>query len=54
MKFGHDTVMGVLLLASGGLTIAYVRAVSRTLQILVLIGAAVTIIIGVLLFFALA
>jgi hypothetical protein len=54
VEFGHDTVMGVLLVASGGLTIAYVRAASRTLRILVLIGTAVTVIIGVLLFFGLA
>ena len=54
MKFGHDTVMGVLLAASGVLTIAYVRAASRTLRVLVLIGAAVTIVIGLLLFFGLA
>jgi hypothetical protein len=53
MKFGHDTVMGILLAASGVLTIAYVRAASRTLRILALIGAAVTIVIGVLLFFGL-
>jgi hypothetical protein len=54
VKFGHDTVMGVLLVASGGLTIAYVRAASRTLRILVLIGTAVTVVIGLLLFFGLA
>jgi hypothetical protein len=61
MKFGHDTVMGIFLVASGGLTIAYVRAasahtktVSRTLRILTLIGAAAAIIIGLLLFFGLA
>jgi hypothetical protein len=46
--------MGVLLVASGGLTVAYVRAASRTLRILVLIGAAVTLVIGLLLFFGLA
>jgi hypothetical protein len=46
--------MGVLLVASGGLTIAYVRSASRTLRILVLIGTAVTVIIGLLLFFGLA
>jgi hypothetical protein len=53
--------MGVLLVASGGLTIAYVRAASayakaasRTLRILTLIGAAVSIVIGLLLFFGLA
>jgi hypothetical protein len=60
VKFGHDTVMGVLLVASGGLTIAYIRAASsyakatRTLRILTLIGAAVSIVIGLLLFFGLA
>ena len=61
MKFGHDTVMGVLLVASGALTIAYVRAASayakaasRNLRILALIGAAVSIVIGLLLFFGLA
>jgi hypothetical protein len=61
VKFGHDTVMGVLLVASGGLTIAYVRAASahaksasRNLRILALIGAVVSIVIGLLLFFGLA
>jgi hypothetical protein len=53
VKFGHDTVMGILLVASGALTIAYVRAASRNLRILALIGAAVTIVIGLLLFFGL-
>jgi membrane associated rhomboid family serine protease len=53
VKFGHDTVMGILLAVSGLLTIAYVRAPSRTLRILVLIGAVVTIVIGALLFFGL-
>jgi hypothetical protein len=53
--------MGVVLVASGGLTIAYVRAasayaksVSRALRIWVLVGAAAAIIIGLLLFFGLA
>jgi hypothetical protein len=61
VKFGHDTVMGVLLVASGGLTIGYVRAASayakatsRNLRILALIGAVVSIVIGLLLFFGLA
>jgi hypothetical protein len=54
MKFGHDTVMGVVLVISGGLTFAYTRVPSRTLRILTLIGAAATIIIGLLLFFGLA
>jgi len=46
--------MGILLVASGGLTIAYVRAASRNLRILALIGAVVSIVIGLLLFFGLA
>jgi hypothetical protein len=53
--------MGILLVASGALTIAYVRAASayvraasRTLRISALIGAAVAIVIGLLLFFGLA
>jgi hypothetical protein len=54
MEIGHDTLMGALLVASGGLTVAYVRAASRNLRILVLVGAAITIIIGLLLFFGLA
>jgi hypothetical protein len=54
MEFGHDTVIGVLLVASGGFTIAYVRAASRNLRILALIGAAVSIVIGLLLIFGLA
>jgi hypothetical protein len=54
-------VMGVLLVVSGGLTIAYVRAasahtkaVSRALRIFTLLGAVVSIVIGLLLFFGLA
>jgi hypothetical protein len=56
MKFGHDTVMGVVLVISGGLTFAYTRAKapSRMLLILTIIGAATAIIIGLLLFFRLA
>jgi hypothetical protein len=54
MKFGHDTLMGAALVISAGLTVAYTRAASRTLLILTLIGAAVTLVIGVLLFFRLA
>ena len=61
MKFGHDTVMGIILVLSGGLTIAYVRdasthtkAVSRALLIFTLIGAVAAIVIGLLLFFGLA
>lgn len=61
MKFGHDTVMGVILVLAGGLTIGYVRAAfayakaaSRTLRILTLIGAVASIVIGLLLFFGLA
>jgi hypothetical protein len=51
---GHDTLMGAALMASGGLTIAYTRAASNTLKILALIGAAVSLVIGFLLFFHLA
>ena len=51
---GHDTLMGAVLLASGGLMIAYTRAASNTLKILVLVGAAATLLIGFLLFFHLA
>jgi ABC-type enterochelin transport system permease subunit len=54
MKFGHDTLMGAARVISGGLTVAYTRAVSKILLILTLIGAAVTLVIGVLLFFGLA
>ena len=54
MKFGHDTLMGAALVISGGLTVAYTRVASRILLILTLIGATVTLVIGVLLFFGLA
>lgn len=61
MEFGHDTVMGVILVAAGVLTIAYVRATSRyvktasrKLRISALIGAVASIVIGLLLFFGLA
>ena len=54
MKFGHDTLMGAALVISGGLTVAYTRAASKILLILTRIGAAVTLVIGVLLFFGLA
>ena len=50
----HDTFMGSVLVISGGLTFAYTRAASKILLILTLIGAAATIVIGVLLFFHLA
>jgi hypothetical protein len=51
MKFGHDTLMGAALVISGGLAVAYTRGATRILLILTLIGAAVTLVIGVLLFF---
>jgi hypothetical protein len=54
VEFGHDTVMGAALVISGGLTFAYTRSASRPLLILVVIGAVVTIVIGLLLFFGLA
>ena len=50
----HDTLMGSVLVISGGLTFTYTRAASRILLILTLIGAAATFVIGVLLFFHLA
>jgi hypothetical protein len=50
----HDTLMGSLLIISAGLTFAYTRAALKILLIPTLIGAAATIIIGVLLFFHLA
>lgn len=50
----HDTLMGSVLVISSGLTVAYIRAGSRILLILTLIGAAATFVIGVLLFFHLA
>jgi hypothetical protein len=54
MKFGHDTVMGVVLVVAGVLTFASTRSPSKTVRILALLGAAATIIIGLLLFFGLA
>jgi hypothetical protein len=50
----HDTLMGSVLVISSGLTVAYIRAASRLLLRLTLIGAAATFVIGVLLFFHLA
>lgn len=50
----HDTLMGSVLVISGGLTFAYTRAALKTLLILTLIGVAATIFIGALLFFHLA
>jgi|HubBroStandDraft_4_1064222.scaffolds.fasta_scaffold734180_1 hypothetical protein len=50
----HDTLMGSVLVISGGLTFAYTRAASKILLILTLIGVAATILIGALLFFHLA
>jgi hypothetical protein len=46
--------MGAVLLVSGGLTIWYARAGSKNLRTWALIGAAATIIIGLLLLFGLA
>ena len=54
MKFGHDTLMGAALVISGGLAVVYTRGATRILLILTLIGAALTLVIGVLLFFGLA
>ena len=49
----HDTLMGSVLMISGGLTFAYTRAASKILLILTLIGVVSTIVIGVLLSFIL-
>jgi hypothetical protein len=46
--------MGAVLLASGALTIWYTRSGARNLRTWVIIAAAATIIIGLLLFFGLA
>jgi hypothetical protein len=54
VTLGHDTLMGAVLLASGGLTIWYTRAGARNLRMWAIIGAAATIIIGLLLLFGLA
>jgi hypothetical protein len=45
---------GILLVASGALTIWYATAASRVGRTLALLGAAVTIVIDLLLFFGLA
>jgi hypothetical protein len=54
VTLGHDTLLAAVLLASGGLTIAYAIAGSRSLRILAIIAAAATIIIALLLLFGLA
>jgi len=51
---GHDTLMGASLIASGAFTVASTRVATKTVRALALLGAAVTIVIGVLLFFHLA
>jgi hypothetical protein len=51
---GHDTLMGAVLIASGGLMVASARVKTKVVRTLALIGAAATIVIGVLLFFHLA
>lgn len=52
--FGHDFFMGLALMASGVLTVAYTRSSTTTLRNLALIGAAVSFVIGLLLFLGLA
>jgi aspartate 1-decarboxylase len=54
VELGHDTLLAAVLLASGGLTIAFAIVGSRTLRILAINGAAATIIIALLLLFGLA
>ncbi len=51
---GHDTLMGAVLIAAGGLTVASTRVKRNAVRTLALLGAAATIVIGVLLFFHLA
>jgi hypothetical protein len=54
MKFGHDTLMGPRWRFLAGWQSHTPEATTRILLILTLIGAAVTLVIGVLLFFGLA
>lgn len=54
MKIGHDTLIGVLLIVAGALTIAYAQANAKNLRVAALVGAVVTIVIGLLLLFGLA
>lgn len=54
MKLTHDTLMGAVLIAASILTFLYTRRHSVTRKMLALLGAAGTLIIGILLFFHLA
>ncbi|HEX3300236.1 MAG TPA: hypothetical protein VHW68_09000 [Actinomycetota bacterium] len=54
MKLNKDTLMGAVLIAAGIVTYLYTRKPSVTRRLLVLIGAAATVIIGALLFFQIA
>ena len=54
MEFDHDSLMGVILVASGVLTFLYTRSQTNTMKMLALLGALGTVIIGALLFFQLA
>jgi hypothetical protein len=51
---GHDTLMGVLLAIAGVLTIVYAKDGARNLQLMAIVGAVVTVVIGALLFFGIA
>jgi hypothetical protein len=50
----HDLLMGAALMIAAGLTFASTRNPSKTIRNLTLLGAAVTFVIGFLLFFGLA
>ncbi len=54
MTLGHDTLLAALLIIAGVLAIGYATNNTRTWRTLSLVGACVTIIIGVLLLFGLA
>ena len=53
LTLGHDTLIGILLALAGLLTIGYARDGAQNLRQYAIGGAAVTIVIGVLLFFGL-
>ncbi len=54
MTIGHDTLIAALLSIAGVLAIGYATKPSQTLRTLAIVGACVTIIIGVLQLFGLA
>ena len=54
MTLGHDTLLAALLLIAGVLAMGYATTTTQTWRTLSLVGACVTIIIGMLLLFGLA